>query len=69
MHYTPSLHTIHYTPHSTTGECFLYTNSSGKLNYLVGGEVMTLCHLSHPMYLLGTYSTLCVLCKSIKITV
>ena len=35
------------------GECFLYTNSAGKLNYLVGGEVMTLCHLSHPMYLLG----------------
>mmetsp|Transcript_97180 Transcript_97180/g.190856 ORF Transcript_97180/g.190856 Transcript_97180/m.190856 type:complete len:1040 (+) Transcript_97180:130-3249(+) len=35
------------------GECFLYTNSAGKMNYLVGGEVMTLCHLDHPMYLLG----------------
>lgn len=35
------------------GECFLYTNSTGKLNYIVGGEVMTLCHLSAPMYLLG----------------
>ena len=35
------------------GECFLYTNSGGKMNYLVGGEVMTLCHLDHPMYLLG----------------
>ena len=35
------------------GDCFLYTNSSGKLNYVVGGEVMTLCHLDHPMYLLG----------------
>jgi coatomer subunit beta' len=35
------------------GECFLYTNSGGKLNYVVGGEVMTLCHLDHPMYLLG----------------
>ena len=35
------------------GDCFLYTNSSGKLNYFVGGEVMTLCHLNHPMYLLG----------------
>ena len=35
------------------GECFLYTNSVGKLNYIVGGEVMTLCHLSSPMYLLG----------------
>jgi coatomer subunit beta' len=35
------------------GECFLYTNGSGKMNYIVGGEVVTLCHLDHPMYLLG----------------
>jgi coatomer subunit beta' len=35
------------------GDCFLYTNSAGKMNYFVGGEVMTLCHLTHPMYLLG----------------
>jgi coatomer subunit beta' len=35
------------------GECFLYTNGAGKLNYIVGGEVMTLCHLDHHMYLLG----------------
>jgi coatomer subunit beta' len=35
------------------GECFLYTNGSGKLNYIVGGEVMTLSHLDHKMYLLG----------------
>jgi coatomer subunit beta' len=35
------------------GECFLYTNTSGKLNYIVGGEIMTLCHLNHSMYLLG----------------
>ena len=35
------------------GDCFLYTNTSGKLNYYVGGEVMTLCHLNSPMYLLG----------------
>ena len=35
------------------GDCFLYTNGSGKLNYYVGGEVMTMCHLSAPMYLLG----------------
>ena len=35
------------------GDCFLYTNSTGKLNYFVGGEVMTLCHMDHPMYLLG----------------
>jgi len=35
------------------GECFLYTNSAGKLNYIVGGEVMTLCHMNSHMYLLG----------------
>jgi coatomer subunit beta' len=35
------------------GDCFLYTNGSGKLEYYVGGEVMTLCHLNHPMYMLG----------------
>jgi len=35
------------------GDCFLYTNGAGKLNYFVGGQVMTLCHLERPMYLLG----------------
>jgi coatomer subunit beta' len=35
------------------GDCFLYTNSAGKLNYFVGGQVMTLSHLDHRMYLLG----------------
>jgi coatomer subunit beta' len=35
------------------GDCFLYTNGAGKLEYYVGGEVMTLCHLNHHMYLLG----------------
>lgn len=35
------------------GECFLYTNGTRKLNYIVGGEIMTLCHLNSTMYLLG----------------
>ena len=35
------------------GDCFLFTNGAGKLNYYVGGEVMTLVHMDHPMYLLG----------------
>jgi hypothetical protein len=35
------------------GDCFIYTNSAGRLNYYVGGEVMTLAHLSKPMYILG----------------
>ena len=35
------------------GDCFLFTDGGGKLKYYVGGEVMVLVHLDHPMYLLG----------------
>ncbi|KAJ0394406.1 hypothetical protein ATCC90586_009384 [Pythium insidiosum] len=35
------------------GDCFLYTNAGGRLNYYVGGEVMTLGHLEQKMYMLG----------------
>lgn len=35
------------------GDCFVYTNSKGRLNYAVGAEVTTLVHLERPMYLLG----------------
>ncbi|XP_071733464.1 coatomer subunit beta'-2-like [Rutidosis leptorrhynchoides] len=35
------------------GDCFIYTNSLGRLNYCVGGEVTTMFHLDRPMYLLG----------------
>jgi coatomer subunit beta' len=35
------------------GDCFIYNNSSWKLNYCVGGEVTTMYHLDRPMYLLG----------------
>ena len=35
------------------GDCFLYTNGTGKLHYFVGGEVITLCHLATHCYLLG----------------
>eukprot|EP00620_Florenciella_sp_RCC1587_P015150 CAMPEP_0182558538 /NCGR_PEP_ID=MMETSP1324-20130603/2016_1 /TAXON_ID=236786 /ORGANISM="Florenciella sp., Strain RCC1587" /LENGTH=867 /DNA_ID=CAMNT_0024770713 /DNA_START=70 /DNA_END=2670 /DNA_ORIENTATION=+ len=35
------------------GDCFLYTNNSNRLNYFVGGETMTLCHLDQEMYMLG----------------
>jgi hypothetical protein len=31
------------------GDCFIYTNGAGRLNYYVGGEVMTLAHLDKPM--------------------
>jgi coatomer subunit beta' len=35
------------------GDCFLYTNGAGRLNYYVGGEVITLAHLDREMLLLG----------------
>lgn len=35
------------------GDCFIYTNSEGRLNYCVGGEITTVCHLDRPLYLLG----------------
>ena len=35
------------------GDCFVYTNHSSRLNYVVGGKVTTLHHLDRPMYLLG----------------
>ena len=35
------------------GDCFIYNNSSWRLNYCVGGEVSTIHHLDKPMYLLG----------------
>ena len=35
------------------GDCFIYTNNSNRLNYYVGGEVITLAHLDRRMYLLG----------------
>ena len=35
------------------GDCFMYTNTANRLNYYVGGEVMTLSHLDRAMFLLG----------------
>ncbi|EZA57396.1 coatomer subunit beta' [Ooceraea biroi] len=35
------------------GDCFIYTNSVNRVNYFVGGEVVTVSHLDRPMYLLG----------------
>lgn len=35
------------------GDCFLYTNSLNRLNYYVGGEIVTIAHLDRVMYLLG----------------
>lgn len=35
------------------GDCFIYTNSVNRINYYVGGEIVTISHLDHTMYLLG----------------
>ncbi|XP_033107699.1 coatomer subunit beta'-like [Anneissia japonica] len=35
------------------GDCFIYTNSLNRLNYYVGGEIVTISHLDRVMYLLG----------------
>jgi len=35
------------------GDCFIYTNANSRLNYCVGGEVVTISHLDRTMYLLG----------------
>uniref|UniRef100_A0A0B7B2C4 Beta'-coat protein n=1 Tax=Arion vulgaris TaxID=1028688 RepID=A0A0B7B2C4_9EUPU len=35
------------------GDCFIYTNSISRLNYYVGGEIVTIAHLDREMYILG----------------
>ncbi len=35
------------------GDCFIYTNSTNRLNYLVGGHVNTIATFDQNMYLLG----------------
>ncbi|TDZ18287.1 Coatomer subunit beta' [Colletotrichum orbiculare MAFF 240422] len=35
------------------GDCFLYTNSTNRLNYLVGDQTYTVSHFDQSMYILG----------------
>ncbi|KAI9821191.1 MAG: Coatomer subunit beta' [Pycnora praestabilis] len=35
------------------GDCFIYTNSTNRLNYLVGDQTYTISHFDQSMYLLG----------------
>ncbi|KAK2184091.1 hypothetical protein NP493_283g04003 [Ridgeia piscesae] len=35
------------------GDCLIYTNSVNRLNYYVGGEIVTVAHFDRVMYLLG----------------
>jgi len=34
-------------------DCFIYTNANSRLNYCVGGQIVTISHLDRQMYLLG----------------
>ncbi|KAL3315179.1 Coatomer subunit beta', partial [Cichlidogyrus casuarinus] len=38
------------------GDVFIFTNSSNRLRYFVGGQVVTVAHLERPMHLLGYLS-------------
>ncbi|XP_047101692.1 coatomer subunit beta' [Schistocerca piceifrons] len=35
------------------GDCFIYTNTVNRVNYYVGGEIVTVAHLDRTMYVLG----------------
>ena len=35
------------------GDCFIYTNSTNRLNYLVGDQTYTISHFDQSMYILG----------------
>uniref|UniRef100_A0A0N5AKD2 Coatomer subunit beta' n=1 Tax=Syphacia muris TaxID=451379 RepID=A0A0N5AKD2_9BILA len=35
------------------GDCFIFTTDLNRLNYYVGGEIVTIAHLDRPLYLLG----------------
>lgn len=35
------------------GDCFIYTNSTNRLNYLVGDQTYTVSHFDQPMYVIG----------------
>uniref|UniRef100_F1KTB4 Beta'-coat protein n=1 Tax=Ascaris suum TaxID=6253 RepID=F1KTB4_ASCSU len=35
------------------GDCFIFTTNLNRLNYYVGGEIVTIAHLDRPLYLLG----------------
>ena len=35
------------------GDCFIYTNSTNRLNYLVGDQTYTISHFDQSMYMLG----------------
>jgi hypothetical protein len=54
------------------GDCFIYTNSVNRLNYYVGGEIVTVAHLDryysfHNARLLSFKSSVCLLNAQVEI--
>lgn len=37
------------------GDCFIFTTNLNRLNYYVGGEIVTIAHLDRPLYLVWFY--------------
>jgi coatomer subunit beta' len=46
----------HVNNGSWVGDCFIYTTSSNRVNYLVGTQVSTVSHFDQSVYLLGYLS-------------
>jgi len=40
---------------SWVGDCFIYTNTINRLNYYVGGEIVTISHLDRSGILIGRW--------------
>ncbi|CAG4912061.1 unnamed protein product [Colias eurytheme] len=38
---------------SWVGDCFIYTNIYNNINYYVGGEIVNISNVDHPIYVLG----------------
>lgn len=38
------------------GDCFIFTTNLCRLNYYVGGEIVTIAHLDRPLYLVTSSS-------------
>ena len=39
------------------GDAFIYTNTTNRLNYLVGDQIQTISHFDQPMYIVSSKAT------------
>lgn len=37
------------------GDCFVYTTTLNRLNYYVGGEIVTIAHVDRPIFLVSCF--------------